>query len=278
MPFRNVVSWSAMIACYAKNEKPFEALELFRGMMIKTHDLVPNSVIMVSVLQACAAVCFGARKVYPCLRRGLDSVLPVISALITMYSRCGELELGQQIFDWMEKRDVVHAGLVEGGKRLFDSIKVHGMIPSVEHYACMVGLLGRSNRLEEAARIIDEMRMEPGAKVWGSLLGSCRIHWNYVLLADIYAEAQMWDDIKQGSCLKLSRSEKNESEGLYDLDEGKKEQILLGHGEKLAVAFGLIDTNKGETIKITKNLSVKTVIRSQSSIPSLQIKRFWFVT
>ena len=41
---------------------------------------------------------------------------------------------------------------------------------------------------------------------------------------------------------------------LYDLDEEEKERILLGHSEKLAVAFGLINTAKGKTIRITKNL------------------------
>ncbi|EOY33923.1 Tetratricopeptide repeat (TPR)-like superfamily protein [Theobroma cacao] len=372
MPVRNVVSWSAMIACYAKNGKSFEALELFREMMVETHDSFPNSVTMVSVLQACAALAAleqGKLIHAYILRRGLDSVLPVISALITMYSRCGKLELGQRIFDQMEKRDVVswnslissyavhgfgkkaiqifqemihqgvspspvtfvsvlgacsHAGLVEEGKWLFDSMhKEHGIYPSVEHYACMVDLLGRANRLEEAARIIDEMRIEPGAKVWGSLLGSCRIHCNvdlaerassrlfqlepvsagnYVLLADIYAEAKMWDEVKrvrklletrslqkvpgrswievkrkiysfvsvdesnpqieeiQSFLIKLSAEMKEKGYVpqtkvvLYDLNEGEKERILLGHSEKLAVAFGLINTNKGETIRITKNL------------------------
>lgn len=41
---------------------------------------------------------------------------------------------------------------------------------------------------------------------------------------------------------------------LYDLDEEEKERIVLGHSEKLAVAFGLINTVKGETIRIRKNL------------------------
>ncbi|KAF2291717.1 hypothetical protein GH714_035329 [Hevea brasiliensis] len=56
MPVKNVVSWSAMIACYAKNGRPFEALELFREMILENQDLCPNSVTMVSVLQACAAL------------------------------------------------------------------------------------------------------------------------------------------------------------------------------------------------------------------------------
>ncbi|KAI3473935.1 hypothetical protein Pfo_028133 [Paulownia fortunei] len=47
--------WSAMIACFAKNGRPFEALDLFHEMMLESGDMLPNSVTMVSVLQACAA-------------------------------------------------------------------------------------------------------------------------------------------------------------------------------------------------------------------------------
>lgn len=372
MPVKNVVSWSAMIACYAKNGRPFEALELFGEMILENQDLCPNSVTMVSVLQACAALAAleQGRLIHGyILRRGLDNILPVISALVTMYARCGKLELGQRVFDQMDKRDVVswnslissygvhgfgkkaiqifdemirqgvlpspisfvsvlgacsHAGLVEEGKILFQSMhKKYGIYPSVEHYACMVDLLGRANRLEEAAKIIQDMRLEPGPKVWGSLLGSCRIHcnvelaeWasarlfeleptnagNYVLLADIYAEAGMWDGVKrvkkllgarglqkvpgrswieakrkifsfvsvdefnpqieQLHALLVKLSTEMKEKGyvpqtkvvLYDLDAEEKERIILGHSEKLAVAFGLINTSQGEPIRITKNL------------------------
>ncbi|KAL0689559.1 hypothetical protein Bca4012_089237 [Brassica carinata] len=372
MPVRNVVSWSAMIACYAKNGKAFEALKTFREMMTETEDSSPNSVTMVSVLQACASLAAleQGRLIHGyILRRGLDSILPVISALVTMYGRCGRLEVGQRVFDRMRERDVVswnslissygvhgygrkaieifeemlangasptpvtfvsvlgacsHEGLVEEGKRLFESMsRDHGIKPQVEHYACMVDLLGRANRLEEAAKMVQDMRTEPGPKVWGSLLGSCRIHGNvelaeraskrlfalepknagnYVLLADIYAEAQMWNKVKKvkklleyrglqklpGRCwmevgrkmysfvsvdefnplmeqihallVKLAEDMKEkgyipQTKGvLYDLETEEKERIVLGHSEKLALAFGLTNTAKGEPIRITKNL------------------------
>ncbi|KAF8396836.1 hypothetical protein HHK36_018471 [Tetracentron sinense] len=372
IPAKNVVSWSAMIACYAKNGRPFDALELFREMMVEAHDSLPNSVTMVSVLQACAALAvLGQGKLIHCyiLRRGLDSILPVFSALVTMYAKCGTLEIARRVFDGMDKRDVVswnsmisaygihgfgaeaiqifnemiddgispnnitfvsvlgacsHVGLVEMGKNLFESmVREYKIFPIVEHYACMVDLLGRANRLDEAAKIIEEMRIEPGPKVWGSLLGACRIHCNvelaerastrlfeleptnagnYVLLADIYAEAEMWGEVnrvkkllearglqKVSGCswievkkkiysflsidelnpqieqlhallvrLAMEMKEKgyvpDTEVVLYDLDREEKEQIVLGHSEKLAVAFGLINTSKGETIRITKNL------------------------
>ncbi|XAR60656.1 hypothetical protein NMG60_11034114 [Bertholletia excelsa] len=372
MPVKNVVSWSAMIACLAKNGKAFEALELFREMMLETHDLPPNSVTMVSVLQACAALAAldqGKLIHGYILRKGLDSILPVSSALVTMYAKCGKLELGREIFDKMDKRDVVswnsmissygiygfgrqaiqafeemiykgvspspisfvsvlgacsHAGLVKEGKVLFKSmVKEHEIYPTVEHYACMVDLLGRANQLEEAAKLIEDMRTEPGPTVWGSLLGACRIHCNvelaekasqrlfeleptnagnYVLLADIYTEAKMWEEVKrvkkllearglqkvpgrswieirrktysftsvdefnphieQIHALLLKISAEMKEKGyvpetnvvLYDLDAEEKERVVLGHSEKLAVAFGLINSSKGDTIRVTKNL------------------------
>ncbi|KAM6578075.1 hypothetical protein CsatB_029912 [Cannabis sativa] len=373
MSTRNVVTWSAMIACYVKNERPFEALELFREMIAETGDSFPNSVTMVSILQACGALAAleqGKLIHGYILRRGLDSIMPVMSTLLSMYARCGKLELGQHVFNQMDKRDIVswnslissygihghgqkaiqvfkdmishgvspnhisfisvlgacsHAGLVMEGKKLFDSmVREHGMYPSMEHYACLVDLLGRANLLDEAAKVIEDMRIEPGPKVWGALLGSCKIHCNvelaerackrlfeleprnagnYVLLADIYAEAGMWDEVKRvkrlsevrklqkvpGCCwvevkkkvysfmsvdefnpqselvhaLLVNLSSEVKEMGyvpqtqivLYDLEEEEKERILLGHSEKLAVAFGLINTNSNrETIRISKNL------------------------
>ncbi|XP_075521899.1 pentatricopeptide repeat-containing protein CRR2, chloroplastic [Primulina tabacum] len=372
MPVKNIVSWSAMIACFAKNGRPLEALEIFREMMLESEDMFPNSVTMVSVLQACAALAaleHGKLIHAYILRKGLDSILPVMSALVTMYARCGDLDLGKHVFNQMSRRDVVswnsmissygihgfgsealnvfhemvilgvpptpvsfvsvlgacsHSGLVDEGKSLFDSmVRVYGIHPSVEHYACVVDLLGRANRFDEATKIIESIQDEAGAKVWGSLLGSCRIHCyvelaeraseklfeleptnagNYVLLADIYTEAKMWDEVKRvkklleirglrkvsGCCwievkrkiyslksvdelnpqieqihaLLLNLSMEMREKGyvpetkvvLYDLDTEEKERILLGHSEKLAVAFGLINCSKGETIRITKNL------------------------
>ncbi|KAG0480579.1 hypothetical protein HPP92_011437 [Vanilla planifolia] len=111
-----------------------------------------------------------------------------------------------------------HAGLIDEGWKHFNSIKpVHGIQPTMEHYACMVDLLSRRGRLREAFDFIKEMPYDANANVWGSLLGSCKIHneveigraaadhlfgiegWNignYVLMSNIYAANGKWDGVE----------------------------------------------------------------------------------
>jgi pentatricopeptide repeat protein len=224
MPKRNIVSWNAWIGCYAKNERPGDAIELFQEMIASDADLVPNSITIVSVLHACAAVnALGQGKVLHAyiLRKGFDSLVSVLNALMAMYIKCGCLEIGRCIFDWIgRRRDVVswnslisgygmhgfgrkslqvfeemikegisptiitfvsvlgacsHDGLVEEGKKLFESME-YNVTPRAEHYACMVDLLGRAGCLDEAVELIQSMHIGPSPQVWGSLLGACRIH------------------------------------------------------------------------------------------------------
>jgi pentatricopeptide repeat protein len=69
-----------------------------------------------------------------------------------------------------------HAGLVDEGRRLFESMTNYNVSRRAEHYACMVDLLGRAGHLDEAVELIQGMHIEPSPQVWGSLLGACRIH------------------------------------------------------------------------------------------------------
>ncbi|XP_057761217.1 pentatricopeptide repeat-containing protein At3g29230-like [Arachis stenosperma] len=110
-----------------------------------------------------------------------------------------------------------HAGLVNEGRNYFYSMeKVHGIVPQVEHYGCMIDLLGRGGNLEEAFQLVRSMPMEPNEIVLGTLLGACRMHndvdlakavcehlfelapldpGNFNLLSNIYAQAGDWVNV-----------------------------------------------------------------------------------
>lgn len=109
-----------------------------------------------------------------------------------------------------------HSGLVDQGMNYFNRMsRDFGVLPGAEHYACMVDLLGRAGRLNEATDLIKRMPMEPTSTVWVALLGACRIHakvelaeyaasklselesendGTYTLLSNIYANAGRWKD------------------------------------------------------------------------------------
>ncbi|CAI0454396.1 unnamed protein product [Linum tenue] len=116
-------------------------------------------------------------------------------------------------------RACAHKGLLGTGMSYFHTMqKEHRLEPEIEHYSCMVDLLGRSGKTEEALRLIEGMPFEADAIIWRTLLSICKMDGNveiaekaascilqlepddssaYILLCNIYADAGMWGKVSE---------------------------------------------------------------------------------
>ncbi|KAJ4838085.1 hypothetical protein Tsubulata_045451 [Turnera subulata] len=110
-----------------------------------------------------------------------------------------------------------HTGQVEKGWQVFRMMtNDYGLNPKAEHIGCMVDLLGRAGRLEEAMKLIHDMPDTP-ASAFASLLGACWHHLcselgekvaiqvsqlepedptSFVILSNIYAGLGKWGDVE----------------------------------------------------------------------------------
>ncbi|KNA04431.1 hypothetical protein SOVF_199880 [Spinacia oleracea] len=111
-----------------------------------------------------------------------------------------------------------HAGLVEEGYSYLNSMsKDYGIEPNLRHYACIVDILGRSGRLEEARCFIYNMPIKPDALIWETLLAASKLHGDveigrlaakkvidlepsdsgaYISLSNMCADIGQWDEVE----------------------------------------------------------------------------------
>ncbi|XP_073009860.1 pentatricopeptide repeat-containing protein ELI1, chloroplastic-like [Typha latifolia] len=236
-----------------------------------------------------------------------------------------------------------HKRMVDKGHLYFQKMTDEYHIkPTLEHYSCMVDMLGRAGRLNEAEEFVGKMDMEPDAGLWGGLLNACKIYMNvemgervlekvlridpgnagwYVLMSNIYATSRCWDGVarmrllmkgrkvqKHPGCssieiggqihtflvfdkshpksehiykLIMDLEERMRAEGyipetncvLANVDEKAKEDMLCGHSERLAIAFGILSTAEGEVLRVIKNLRVCVDCHTATKFISKIVKR-----
>ena len=271
---KNLVSYNAIVDGYAKNMKSEETFLLFNE--ISDTGIGINAFTFASLLSGAASIGAmgkGEQIHGRLLKEGFESNQCICNALISMYSRCGNIESAFQVFYQMEDRNVIswtsmitgfakhgfaaralemfhkmlekgtkpneitfvavlsacsHVGMISEGRKHFNSMyEVHGIVPRMEHYACMVDLLGRSGLLIEAMEFINSMPFMADALAWRTLLGAYRVHGNtelgkhaaemileqepddpatYILLSNLHASAGQWRDVAK---IRKSMKERN---------------------------------------------------------------------
>lgn len=171
-----------------------------------------------------------ARKVFDRMK---EKNIKSWSALVSGYGMHGQAREALQVLNNMIRARVKpnyvtfvsilnacsHAGLLKEGWHWFNSmLRDYHIEPGIEHYSCIVDLLGRAGHLQRAYELIKGMRVKPDFVIWGSLLSACRVHKNvelgeisagklfeldpnncgyYVLLCNIYSDAERFEDVER---------------------------------------------------------------------------------
>ncbi|KAI4344454.1 hypothetical protein L6164_011680 [Bauhinia variegata] len=202
MSHRSLISWNTMIAGFANHGLGERAIEIFEMMQVM--GVKPDSVTFVGLLVACN-----------------------------------------------------HAGLVGKGEFYFDSMEeAYGISPNVEHFSCLIDMLGRAGGLSWAEEYIKKFNYGNDPVILGSLLSACRLHGNiiigervarqllqvhpvttspYVLLSNLYASDDMWNDV--ANARKMLKGSGLRKEPGYSLVEvrGNYEKFRIGDFSNLRI-------------------------------------------
>ncbi|GAB2255791.1 hypothetical protein Droror1_Dr00009569 [Drosera rotundifolia] len=183
--------WNALIDMYSKCGSVEQAIEVFQDMTEK------DSVSWTSIISGLAVNGFAKPAVELFERMLSENIRPTYGTFVGVLLACA------------------HAGMVDKGLGYFESMEqVHGLVPLMKHYGCVIDLFSRSGKLERAYQFIEAMPIPADAVLWRILLGACKLNGNlalaeiatnkllesdphnsvnYVLLSNTYAGAERWD-------------------------------------------------------------------------------------
>ncbi|MCO5565200.1 hypothetical protein L7F22_018873 [Adiantum nelumboides] len=140
----DALSWSAIITAHCHLGEEKQALDLYFAMADK--GAVADSYVFVAVLKACSLTTHGLLIHANVIDTGLDSSIFVSNALITMYTRCGELDNASTLFSKLPEKDVVswsalisgyiQYGFAEEAMELFENMQLAGTPPNAVTFSC----------------------------------------------------------------------------------------------------------------------------------------------
>ncbi|KAG9440097.1 hypothetical protein H6P81_020262 [Aristolochia fimbriata] len=272
MSTRTLISWTSMITGYAQHGRSKEALGLFDDMRLA--GVKPNKVTFVGVLSACsrAGMVDEALHYFEMMKNEykIKPVMDHYACIIDMFVRLGKLE---QAFEFIKEMDfqpneLIWSVFIAGCRRhgnmelgFYAADRLLELKPKdAEIYISLLNMYLSAGRFKDVSRIRKLMKQEKIGKLkdWStisvkdkvfSFQPGDRLHFQseaiYELLENLLEKAKGLGYIPE-----------NISQLVDEEDVEQNSYSLVHHSEKLAVAFGLLNTPKGASIRVTKSISM----------------------
>ncbi|CAD6339387.1 unnamed protein product [Miscanthus lutarioriparius] len=273
LPRRNVITWNVLIMAYGMHGLGDEAIVLF-DRMVASDEAKPNEVTFIAALAACSHSGMVDRglELFHSMKRnhGVEPTPDLHACAVDILGRAGRLDEAYSIISSMEPGEQQ----VSAWSSFLGACRLHRNVPLGEiaaerlfelepdeasHYVLLCNIYSAAGLWEKSSEVRNRMRQrgvskEPGCS-WIELDGV--IH-RFMAGESAHPESTLvhahmdalWERMRdQGytpdtSCV------------LHDIEESEKAAILRYHSEKLAIAFGLLRTPPGATIRVAKNLRV----------------------
>ncbi|KAA8522179.1 hypothetical protein F0562_012852 [Nyssa sinensis] len=271
MPRRDVVTWNAMISGYAQHGAGEKALNLFDEM--RNNRLKPDWITFVGVLSACnhaGLVHVGVRYFDSMVKDYEVEAKPEhYTCMVDLLGRAGRLLEAVDLINKMPfKPHSAIFGTLLGACRIhknldvaeFAANKLLNLDPvSAAGYVQLANVYAAMNKWDHVARVRQSMKDNEVVKTPGyswievnsevhEFRSSDRVHPE---LASIHEKLNELE-----TKMKLAGYAPHLEFALHDVGEEQKEQLLLWHSEKLAIAFGLMRIPLGTPIRVFKNLRI----------------------
>ncbi|XP_016432389.2 putative pentatricopeptide repeat-containing protein At3g23330 [Nicotiana tabacum] len=270
MEVHDSVSWTVIIMGYALNGHAREAIILFENM--ERERIKPNAVAYLAILTACShagLVDEGWNYFTSMSKCGVSPDIEHYAAIADLLGRAGRLS---EAYKFITDMPIKPTGGIWA--TLLSACRVHKNVDLAEKvakemtttdpgnmgpYLLLSNMYSAAGRWKDASKLRTNMKkkgmrkppacswIEVRNKVHGFVSGDTS-HPYYEQIHE--ALRDLYERLKQEGYVPEM------SEALHDVDEEQKGDLLYTHSERLAIAFGIISTPAGTTIRITKNLRV----------------------
>ncbi|KAE8686467.1 Pentatricopeptide repeat-containing protein [Hibiscus syriacus] len=271
VPKMNSVPWNAIISCLGIHGHAEKAIKLFRVM--REEGVKPDHITFVSLLSACSHSglveegqwCFNVMKE----EYGIEPILKHYGCMVDMFGRAGLLEMAYNFIKNMPiKPDASVWGALLGACRIHGNVDL-GAIASerlfevdsenVGYYVLLSNIYANIQKWEGVDKVRTQardmgLRKTPG---WSSIEANNKVDIFYTgnqshpKCEEIYKELRSLN-----AKMKSLGYVPDYSFVLQDVEDDEKEHILMSHSERLAIAFGVLNTPPKTPIRIFKNLRV----------------------